>query len=518
MECIRGPAPPYQPPLQEKESSRPHLYPPETFPRSSRQIREDEREEAKRATQTQTWTSTTHGLREGSRSCIPQKVLCRVSPIQCGLCRTYRIPALQFFYRCFPQTAVNCIVKAASDGGRIEYRCIVCFVRKASRTEIHKQGFDVHIPQKHVNYRYPFSSAQLWVIAGRDEDRYNNEVRPRTLPLKDGIFILRENPANDPDGAAGLNWYSPPIYIRADWRVPWPAPPKPEGKMCKTRSSQFCRNPGCTMLCGNAAMEDITPISSSTPTLFQMQQATNRSKPFPFPTVRETAILEDAYNSVATRGCPMQGAITALMKETGVGVQYREAAASIDMRTQLPTPVRRPHPTFTYVLLRKEEDTETRQGEYYEEEIKVDESPSWMEPPSGSITLYAYGREYATAAGFPILDTTPLPDRTDTESQESGIGGTRNTELDIKDHGIKGCSATPEPQIPARNGRMGPPRCLSTRDPRASHVSVANPSSLYSRSGTPMVDLQNIAHTGAADKSATSSDGEEKLVILLGDE
>ena len=47
---------------------------------------------------------------------------------------------------------------------------------------------------------------------------------------------------------------------------------------------------------------------------------------------------------------------------------------------------------------------------------------------------------------------------------------------------------------------------------------MAGPSSLYGRSSTPMLDLQNIASAGAADKAAASSDGEEKLVIVLGDE
>ena len=132
--------------------------------------------------------------------------------------------------------------------------------------------------------------------------------------------------------------------------------------MCKTRSSldcQLCRNPGCMMLCGNVAMEAITAIASSTATLFQIQQATNVSKPLPFPTARKTTILEKAYNSAATRGRPTHSAITTLMRETGVGVkeikawftdarkapghaehrdtQSREAAASIEMRTRLPT-------------------------------------------------------------------------------------------------------------------------------------------------------------------------------------
>ena len=110
--------------------------------------------------------------------------------------------------------------------------------------------------------------------------------------------------------------------------MPWSAPPKPEAKMCKTRFSldcQLCRNPGCTMLCGNAAMEAIAAVTNSTATLFQMQQATNISKPFPFPTVRETDILEKAYDSAATRGRPTHTATTALMLQTGVGVKEIKA-------------------------------------------------------------------------------------------------------------------------------------------------------------------------------------------------
>ena len=33
-----------------------------------------------------------------------------------------------------------------------------------------------------------------------------------------------------------------------------------------------------------------------------------------------------------------------------------------------------------------------------------------------------------------------------------------------------------------------------------------------------MVDLQNIAHTDATEEASIPSDGEEKLVIVLGDE
>ena len=109
----------------------------------------------------------------------------------------------------FPPAAVNPIVESSADGGKIEFQCTVCFITKSTRTEICHHGFDVHILQEHVDYRYPFSQADLRVIASRDKDKYNDEVRPRTLPLKDGIRILREPLSNDPDGAAGLNWYNP---------------------------------------------------------------------------------------------------------------------------------------------------------------------------------------------------------------------------------------------------------------------------------------------------------------------
>ena len=160
--------------------------------------------------------------------------------------------------------------------------------------------------------------------ASGDEDRYNNKVRPRTLPLRYGICILREPLPNDLDGAAGLNWYNPPPTPSAGQRVPLPTPPKPEGKMCKTSPTldcQLCRNPGCTMVCGNAAMEAIMSIASATATRFQMQQATNLSRPLPFPTVKETDSLRLAYDIAATRGRPSPTAINALMRETGMGVK-----------------------------------------------------------------------------------------------------------------------------------------------------------------------------------------------------
>ena len=286
-----------------------------------------------------------------------------------------------------------------------------------------------------MEYRYPFSPSQLLVIFARDEDRYNQEVRPRNLPLKDGICILREPPVNDPDGAAGLNWYSPPIATRSDWRVPWPASPKPEAKMSKTRSSldcQLCGNSGCTMVCGNACMEAITAIAGSTATLFQMQQATNRSKPLPFPTVKETAFLRDAYDGSEPRGRPSQGALAELVRDTGVSAKEikawfsaerrarghsapgdgrsKEPPASVEVRTQLPTSGLGPFPPPPLPPTRGAARPLMGRVEYVEEEeeMKVDVSPSWVQPPSDPTAPYAYAGQYPYTPDYPILDTTSL--------------------------------------------------------------------------------------------------------------
>ena len=125
--------------------------------------------------------------------------------------------------------------------------------------------------------------------------------------------------------------------------------------------------------------------------------------------------------------------------------------------------------------------------------MKVDVSPPWLEPPTGGVTLYAYGGESRASPGFTILDTALLLDRTDAESQDSGFGCVRTTDMDIKEHGVEGCSTAPDPQTPGRNNTAGPPRRLSTRDPRTRHVSLASPTSLYGRAETPMANPQNIS-------------------------
>ena len=171
------------------------------------------------------YKSTIHGLQEHVRTQTPHKGLCKVSPIQCSLCSTHRLPALHFCYRCFPWVAVNQIIETPTDGGKMDFQCKICFSRRSTSTEIRQHGFDDHIPQEHVEYKYPFSQSHLRVIASKNEDRYNNEVRPRALPLRDGICILKEPLLNDPDGASGLNWYIPTPAPSADYRrTPLPAP------------------------------------------------------------------------------------------------------------------------------------------------------------------------------------------------------------------------------------------------------------------------------------------------------
>ena len=158
--------------------------------------------------------------------------------------------------------------------------------------------------------------------------------------------------------------------------------------------------------------------------------------------------------------------------------------------------------------------------------MKVDVSPLWLEPPTGGITLYAYGGEYSAPPGFPILDTAPLLDRTDAESQDSGFGCARPAEINIKEHVVEGFSTAPDVQNPARNITEGTPGRPSTRDPRTRHVSVASPLSLYGRAETPMADQQNIAQSrpdglfqGRSNEEVSlPSDDEDRLVINVEDE
>ena len=123
----------------------------------------------------------------------------------------------------------------------------------------------------------------------------------------------------------------------------------------------------------------------------------------PFPTGRETEILEKAYNSAPTRGRPTQVTIAALMCHTRAGTkeirawfaiarrarshstpsdtQFKEAPASLEVSMRHPTSSSGTNPTFAYVFPREEENTEPR--EYCEEEFEANVNPSCTEAPTG---------------------------------------------------------------------------------------------------------------------------------------
>ena len=120
-------------------------------------------------------------------------------------------------------------------------------LKMVTRVKICQHGFSRHLPKEHIDLRYPFTSNKLEVIALRDEERYNREVRPSTITLQQGICILRELHPSDPDGAARLNWYTPTTdALTCNRRVPLSGYPRPHGKMCRTSPSlDFQAVPGC---------------------------------------------------------------------------------------------------------------------------------------------------------------------------------------------------------------------------------------------------------------------------------
>ena len=145
------------------------------------------------------------------------------------------------------------------------------------------------------------------------------------------------------------------------------------------------------------------------------------------------------------------------------------------------------------------------------------------------MTLYAYDGEGHGSSEYAILDTAPLYDRADVESQDSGFGYARATEIDIKEHCIdqtEECSTTLDLHLPSQGDTARPPRRLSARDPRLRQGSLASPASLYGRAETPMADPQNIAQgcsealfrDHGTDDISLPSDGEDRLIIDVEDE
>ena len=122
-----------------------------------------------------------------------------------------------------------------------------------SAVETRKHASRIHVPKNHVDYCYPFTSDELEVVAAKDEDKYNNVIKPRLLPLRPGYFALRVRPSFNPTGTLGLNWYEPQPRdtTTSGSIVPLPREPRHPGNMCRTASildCRLCQSPGCTMV------------------------------------------------------------------------------------------------------------------------------------------------------------------------------------------------------------------------------------------------------------------------------
>ena len=108
---------------------------------SEHREREDKKwavQAAKRAERKQTLTTSIYGLKEDEPSQTPQTTgIVEVSPIQCAICATHKIPALHFCYRCFLEILVNQTFAVVTNEDTVEYKCKICSIKSDSRTEIH---------------------------------------------------------------------------------------------------------------------------------------------------------------------------------------------------------------------------------------------------------------------------------------------------------------------------------------------------------------------------------------------
>ena len=78
----------------------------------------------------------------------------------------------------------------------------------STRSTIHQRCVKEQVPKNYIDFSYPFCLEELDVIASGDEDKYNNEVDPRTIPLRPGILIPREQHPVDTNAPSGLEWYT----------------------------------------------------------------------------------------------------------------------------------------------------------------------------------------------------------------------------------------------------------------------------------------------------------------------
>ena len=181
-----------------------------------------------------------------------------VSPIQCLLCATYRIPSLRFCYRCFRNVAINFSIRATSAGGAYRYRCQMCFHQMRNRAAIYQHCAQKYIPKEYIDLRYLFQEGEIAVITSGDEDRYNKDVDPRNLLLRPGILLPREYQPVDSNTPSGLEWYTPvhnPSARKGGPPLPFASPITT--KRMKTDPALdcgLCCQEGCYMFCGSALM------------------------------------------------------------------------------------------------------------------------------------------------------------------------------------------------------------------------------------------------------------------------
>ena len=230
------------------------------------------------------------GLESEEHTHVPQPLVGMVSPIQCLLCATYRIPSLRFCYRCFWNVAINFIIRAMSTGGAYRYKCQMCFLEMRTRAAIYHHCAQKHIPKYYLNLRYPFQEGEIAVITSGDEDRNNKDVDPRNLPLQPGILLPREHQPVDSNTPSGLEWYTPVCDHRARKAgppLPFASPMTTKGmKTHPALDCRLCPKEGCYMVCGSASMEVALSAVRCAATRFQMQTSINADGPLPFPTPR----------------------------------------------------------------------------------------------------------------------------------------------------------------------------------------------------------------------------------------
>ena len=128
-----------------------------------------------------------------------------------------------------------------------------------TRAAIYQHCAKNHIPKEYIDLRCPFLQDKLAVIACGDKDRYNAEVNPRTLPLRPGILLPREQHPVDNNIPLGLEWYTPPHdHSGRSTGFPLPLAPSQRSKRLKRDpllDCRLCRKEGCCMMFGNATLE-----------------------------------------------------------------------------------------------------------------------------------------------------------------------------------------------------------------------------------------------------------------------